>query len=584
MHRITLPLLLLAALTFFAGLGRGAITDSDEAFYAEASREMVASGDWITPHYNYEPRFQKPILYYWLTAATYFVTGAGETGARLWAALAGVGLVLVTAAAGRRWYDETTGLLAGAIVATNFGYFSIGRMALPDLPLTFCITMAIWAALVSTLEQERNPRKFVILAALGLGLGFLVKGPVGVIIPLIVILPVLMIERRSIGLNPADIVLGFIVFVAVAMPWYLLMWMRHGNDYLQGFFIGDNFERFATDRFNDPRPWWFYFPVVAGGLLPWTPLALVWLGPLTQFVRGRRAVGTVDLRLLLWALLPLAFYSISVGKQPRYVLPVLPPLALLLASSIVERTQEWRGFDGVRSMPRRAMPISLGSFVSGAFFVTLAVLLYRARPLLINVQSIYTTIASYAIAIMGALVIVTALSKNWRSAPVVIAIAAAVTLPAVQFGALSSGGDDTVRQMAKLVQEHRTGTEEVGTMGVFVRNLVFYTGIKTTDLITDDQVRDFLSQSDRALMVVPADAMDRLEKERGLKVQRIGELLYFNEAGIRVRTLLWPDTARDLTRSPRRESLAARSSARRARFRNRIFDLAAPRTAELSQR
>lgn len=547
MHRITLPLLLLAALTFFAGLGRGAITDSDEAFYAEASREMVASGDWITPHYNYEPRFQKPILYYWLTSATYFVTGASEMGARLWAALAGVGLVLVTAAAGRRWYDETTGLLAGAIVATNFGYFSIGRMALPDLPLTFCITLAIWAALVSTLERERNPRKFVILAALGLGLGFLVKGPVGVIIPLIVILPVLMIERRSIGLNPEDIVLGFIVFIAVAMPWYLLMWMRHGNEYLKGFFVGDNFERFATDRFNDPRPWWFYLPVVAGGLLPWTPLALVWLGPLTQFIRGRRAVGTIDLRLLLWALLPLAFYSISVGKQPRYVLPVLPPLALLLASSIVERTQEWRGHDGVRSMPRRAMPVILGSLVSGVFFVTLGVLLYRAHPLLINVQSIYTTISSYAIAIMGALVMVTALSKNWRSAPIVIAIAAAVTLPAVQYGALSSGGDDTVRQMAKLVQEHRTGNEEVGTMGVFVRNLVFYTGVKTTDLITDDQVRDFLSQSGRALMVVPADAMDRLERERGLKVQRIGELHYFNEAGIRVRTLLWPDT-RDLTR------------------------------------
>ena len=87
-------------------------------------------------------------------------------------------------------------MLAGAIVATNFGYFSIGRMALPDLPLTFCITLAIWAAMVSTLEQERSPRKFVILAALGLGLGFLMKGPVGLIIPVIVILPVL-IDRAA---------------------------------------------------------------------------------------------------------------------------------------------------------------------------------------------------------------------------------------------------------------------------------------------------------------------------------------------------------------------------------------------------
>jgi len=515
-HRITLPLLLLAALTFFAGLGRGAITDSDEAFYAEASREMVASGDWVEPHYNYEPRWQKPIAYYWLTSVIYLGIGAGEFAARFWAAIAGIGLVLVTAAAGRRWYDETTGLLAGAMVATNFGYFAIGRMSLPDLPLTFCITLAIWAAFVSTLESERSTRKFVVLAAVGLGLGFLMKGPVGLIIPFIVIVPVLMIERRSIGLNPADIMLGFVIMIVVAAPWYLMMYARHGNEYLNSFFIGDNFERFATDRFNDPRPWWFYLPVVAGGLLPWTPLALVWLGPMTQFLRGRRAIGTIDLRLLMWAVFPLVFYSLSIGKQPRYVLPVLPPLALLLASSIVERTQEWRGLDGVRSMPRRAMPVIVGSLLSGMFFVTLGVLLYRAQPLLINVQPIFTTIASYVIAIAGALVILTSVSNNWRMAPLVIALAAAISFPAIQYGALSSGGDDTVQQMAQLVKQARTGKEHVGTWGTFVRNLVFYTGVKTTDIIDDEQAQNFLAQPDRALMVAPASEIDRLEREQGV--------------------------------------------------------------------
>jgi 4-amino-4-deoxy-L-arabinose transferase-like glycosyltransferase len=547
-HRITLPLLLLAALTFFAGLGRGAITDSDEAFYAESSREMVASGDWLTPYYNYEKRFQKPILYYWLTSATYLVTGASELGARLWAAFAGVGLVLITAACGRRWYDETTGLLAGAIVATNFGYFSIGRMALPDLPLTFCITLSIWAAFVSTLESERSPRKFVVLAALGLGLGFLMKGPVGLIIPAIVIIPVLMLERRSIGLNPVDIVVGFAIMLAIALPWYVAMWMQHGNDYLQSFFVGDNFERFATDRFNDPRPWWFYLPVLAGGLLPWTPLALTWLGPITQFLRGRRALHTIDLRLLMWAMLPLVFYTLSVGKQPRYILPVLPPLALLLASSIVERTQEFRGLDGARTTPRRALPVVVGSLISGIFFVTLAVLLYRAQPLLINVQPVYTTIAAYLIAAAGAIVILVSVSGAWRSAPVVIALAGAITLPVVQYGALSSGGDDTVRQMAGLVQQQRTNNEEVGTLGVFVRNLVFYSGVKTADLIGDDQVKNFLAQPARALLVAPASEIDRLEREHGLKLNRLAELLYFNEAGVRVRTLLWPEPERDLTR------------------------------------
>ncbi len=550
MHRITLPLLLLlAAVTFFAGLGRGAITDSDEAFYADAAREMVASGDWVTPQYNYEPRFQKPVLYYWVTAAASLVLGENEMAARFWAAMAGLGLVLVTAAAGRRWYDESTGLLAGAIVATNFGYFSIGRMALPDLPLAFCISLAIWAALVATLEQERSPRKFVLLAALALGLGFLTKGPVGLIVPAIVIVPVLLIERRSIALTtPSDLVLGFIVMAGVAAPWYVVMWLRHGNEYLQGFFIGDNFERFVTDRFNDPRPWWFYFPIVAGGLLPWTPLALVWLGPLTQWVRRRRDLGTIDLRLLLWAALPLAFFSLSVGKQPRYILPVLPPLALLLASSIVERTQEWRELDGARSRPRRATGVVVGSLLSGAFFILLGGLLYRVQPLLINVAPIFTQVAAGLIAVAGLVIVVVALSSQWRLAPVVIALAAAVTLPALQFGGLSSGGEDTVRQMARLVQEHRTSHEAVGTYRVFVRNLVFYAHIKTTDIITDEQAFQFLSQPGRALMVAPADVIDGLERERGLRLVRIAELPYFNEAGVRVRTLLWPDPARDLTR------------------------------------
>ena len=112
MRRPTFLLILLCSVTFLAGLGRPAIGDSDEAFYAEAGREMVQSGDWLTPHYNYEPRFQKPVLFYWLISATYVAAGIGEAQARLWSALAGVGLALLTAAAGRRWLDRPTGVLA----------------------------------------------------------------------------------------------------------------------------------------------------------------------------------------------------------------------------------------------------------------------------------------------------------------------------------------------------------------------------------------------------------------------------------------------------------------------------------------
>lgn len=549
MRGLTLPLLLLAALTFLVGLGRGAITDADEAFYAEAAREMVESGDWVTPFYNYETRFQKPILYYWLTAATYAITGGpGEAGARLWAALSGIGLVLVTAACARRWFDDGAALLAGAIAATSFGYFFIGRMALPDLPLTFFITLAIWAGWVATLEQVRQPRRWVLLSAAAMALGFLTKGPVGVVIPVLVLVPVVLMERRSLNLRLADIVAGAVLFVVLALPWYAAMWLRHGDAYLEGFFLGDNLERFATDRFNDPRPWWYYLPVMLGGLLPWTPLMLVWVHPVWRFLTRRKDIGTIDLRLLLWAALPLLFYSLSVGKQPRYILPVLPPLAILLSASILERTRDWRSLDGARVRLRRPLTIALGAFGAGGLLVLLAALLWRAQPLLINVAPSFTMAAAATIAVAGLAVVWTGVSGAWRQTPVVLALAAAVTFPALQYGALSGTGDDTVQQVARAVVSARTANEEVGTYDVFVRNLVFYTRFRTMDLIGDDQLSAFLGSPNRVLVVAPAEAVDRMERDLKIPLRRLAEFPYFNEAGIRLRTLLEPDLSRDITR------------------------------------
>ncbi len=547
MRGLTLPLVLLAALTFLVGLGRGAITDSDEAFYAEAAREMVASGDWITPTFNGEPRFQKPILYYWLTAGTYLVTGPTEAAARLWAALSGVGLVLVTAACTRRWFDDGTAFLAGAIVATAFGYYTIGRMALPDLPLTFCITLAIWAALVAILDEHRRPRPWVLLSAFAMALGFLTKGPVGLVIPALVVVPVALVERRSLNLRASDVLLAALLFAVVALPWYFVMYARHGTAYMESFFVGDNLERFATDRFNDPRAWWFYIPVVLGGLLPWTPLALTWARAVRDFLARRGDIGTLDLRLLLWAALPLLFYSLSVGKQPRYILPVLPPLAILLASSILERTRDWRSLDGARVRPRRPLSMTLGAVGSGGLLVALGVLLWRAEPLLIHVTPAFTSAAAAVIALAGLSVLVVGLSPQWRMLPAVLALAAALGFPALQFGAISGSGDDTVQQVARQVVLARQAGEQVATFHVFVRNLVFYTHVHTIDLVNDDQFANFMAQADRVIVVAPAPVVDRLERERQVPVRRLAGVRYFNTAAVRVRTLLWPDVDRDIT-------------------------------------
>lgn len=507
---------------------------------------MVETGDWLTPNYNFEPRFQKPALYYWLTAATYLVVGPTEFAARLWSALAGLGLVLVTAAAGRRWADEDIGFLGGAIVATNFGYFAMARMALPDLPLTFFITFSIYGALVAMLDNERYPRRWLLLAAAAAALGFLTKGPVAVIIPLIVVAPIMLIERRSTNLEFADVVLATLLFAALALPWYVAMWIQHGTSYIAGFFIGDNYERFATSRFNDPRPWWFYAPVIAGGLLPWTPLLIVWVAPVMQFIRRRRDIGTLDLRLLLWAAAPLIFYTVSVGKQPRYVLPVLPPLALLLAGSIVERTREWRSLDGARVRPRPNRAVVFGCALSGLFLMGLAYLIFRIQTLFVDVGDGLTLTALAAIGTVGFLVVVVSFTSAWRAAPALLAIAAGVTFAVLPWGVLSSPRHSAVSQMAELMKKNSGDGRPVGTYGVLVRNLVFYSGQKHTDLVHDDHVASFVTQNRNALIVLPLEDMERLGRERGITLQPLGQVRYFDEGQIKVGTLLRPNREEDL--------------------------------------
>ena len=547
-RRSLAPLLLLAGLTFLVGLGAPAITDSDEAFYAEAAREMVESGDWLTPHYNYEPRFQKPVLYYWVTAATFAVTGPGERAARLWAALSGVGLVFVTAGLARRWYDDDTALLAGAVVATSFGYVALGRMALPDLPLALSVTTTIATSLIAIGDRVPRPRQWLLAAAVSAALGFLTKGPLAVVLPAAVLLPILMIERRVSRVRAADVLVAAAAFTALAAPWYLAMWWRHGTPYLDSFFVGDNLARFATDRFNEPRPWWYYGPVIVGGVVPWAPYLLLGLGATLRVLTLRGGLGSLETRLALWMVLPLALFTLSVGKQPRYVLPLLPPIAILIAHGIVDRTRSGRGRDGGLYQQRPDRGLQAASLASGAILLVAAALVWRARPLFVDIPAWQSMSAAATIGMAGLAVVGVALSRGWRQAPWALAYASALALPALVLGVLAGGPEDAVHRVARAVVTARQASEPVGVSHVFVRNLVFYTGVKQTDLITDEQLTAFLSQAGTALVVAPADVLDRVESAGAPRAQRLAEFPYVNEAGLRLRSFLWPDPARDVQR------------------------------------
>jgi 4-amino-4-deoxy-L-arabinose transferase-like glycosyltransferase len=552
-NRPVLSLLLLSFFTFVLGLGRPAITDSDEGYYAEASREMVESSDWLTPRFNYDNRFEKPALYYWLTAATYVITGPTEGAARFWSAMSGVGLVVLAwAIAGGRGRPNVS-WLAGAIVATSFGCFTMARWALPDLPLTFFITLGIWAAIRASDATDTDlavdaRRVWWSVAGMSAGLGFLMKGPVALAVPAVVLIPLWWKARRSVRLDPGGVALAALLFAVSGLPWYILMWREHGAAYLDSFFVGDNVERFTTSRFNDARPVWYYLAVLLGGMLPWSIyLSTFACGWVLDRVRQPFRLTESHWRLLIWAVMPLLFYTASIGKQPRYILPVLIPIAILLAQAFATRI-EAAPTDAGRSPGRSAaatvsrQPGLIGaSWGTAILLLIVSILFLRLRPLFITSDPSFT-IAAVGVTAGAAIAFAwLAASHSWRRLPAVGAVAAAAVLLALQFGALSGRRPEPVEEMAALVRAHRTANESVCIYNVFTRNLTFYSGIRVVQAFDITQAAGLARSPERVLFVARADHIRAIEAVSGAPLTTLGRVQYVNTANLRIRTILQPD-------------------------------------------
>src|SRR5436190_15552735 len=179
---------------------------------------MVEGRDWLTPHFNYEERWQKPILYYWFTAAAFAGTAPTEFMARFGSALSGIGIVLLTWGAARRLTaNDSAAWIAGAIAATCFGYLMMARAALPDLPLACFMTATIWCAMAAIDPTEAAPAAWAALAGLAAGLGFLARGPLALLIPAIVLAPIWWRERRRLVVRPSHVALAFVLFAIAGL-------------------------------------------------------------------------------------------------------------------------------------------------------------------------------------------------------------------------------------------------------------------------------------------------------------------------------------------------------------------------------
>ena len=211
-------LMLLGGLFFFWGLGSMGLTDRDEGRNAEAGREMLESGDWISPTFNYEPRYAKPALVYWLMSGSYRLFGVNEMAARLPSAVFGLGLVLMTYGFVARVRDPITALISALILLLNAEIISLSRMALTDSVLIFCTTLSLYAFWLGF--QATGQRGWLWLFYIGMALGTLAKGPIGFLIPLVTIALYLTMTTQWMSFwQQGRPLAGTILFAVLALPW-----------------------------------------------------------------------------------------------------------------------------------------------------------------------------------------------------------------------------------------------------------------------------------------------------------------------------------------------------------------------------
>lgn len=317
----------------FANLGGADLFEPDEGRNAEKAREILLLNDWVTPHENFLPVLDKPISYYWLVAFSFKLFGVSEWSARLPSALAALGcLWLVFRFADRHW-GRWVALWSVLILLTSVEFFLLARLVIIEMSLTLFVSLALCCFYSAVhCEDEKTRKKRCLVFYVALSAATLTKGLVGLIIAGIVCSAYLLLARKWRLLGKLYLLRGMVVYLALVLPWYL--WAENRNPgYLSYYIWDEHFVRYLTDEFNRSKQWYYFLAVAAVGFAPWTVIL--------PFVlrRLRPKADDGDLFLLLWAVLPLLFFSASNSQLPHYILPIFLPLAILTGRTLVAANQ-----------------------------------------------------------------------------------------------------------------------------------------------------------------------------------------------------------------------------------------------------
>ena len=365
------------AYLFYFGLGSIGLVGADEPRYAQIAREMLARHAWVTPLLHGQPWLEKPALYYWLAAISYRIFGVSDWAARLPSAVLASAMVFGVYAFLRR-FRRGSELNGALMTASCAGVIGFARAASTDMPLTATFTLGMLAWWT---WRESGRRAWLLAFYVCMALGTLAKGPVAPF------LAALIVVAFAVGIRDVRLILrtlwppAVLLYLAVTLPWYIAVQRATGN-FFRVFILEHNLERFGTNLYQHPQPFWYYAPVLLLGLVPWIVFALV---ALVWAVRkrargddsGHTSADHLPGYLFLWTILPVVFFSFSQSKLPGYILPSIPAATVLLAVWL-----QWRlGCGGPK--PRfvlAAIHSAVGGLVLGTALLAPSRIVHHAAP------------------------------------------------------------------------------------------------------------------------------------------------------------------------------------------------------------
>ena len=361
---LLLSLLVLSSVLLAIEPGHVPLFEPDESRYAEIPREMLATGDWVTPRLNGLAYFEKPPLHYWAVAVSMRLFGESEFAVRLPVKLAALGMVVATFLfAGKRW-GERVGLLAGLILATSFLLVALSRVNSIDTTLSFALTLATFSFAAFQEAEKAGDRVRARLALYGLHVScaaaVMLKGLVGLVLPGGAIL-LWAVSVRRLHVVPRLFSPGpLAVFLLLSVPWHVALAQRE-SDFLTFYFVNEHFDRFFKSGHGRSASPFFFGGVLLGGFVPWVAffgrLLEAWPGRTLEAWRERATEGL----LFVWVLLVVLFFSASRSKLIPYIEPVWPALAVLLAVGLEKARQKGASF----ALDRRLLALGFGVLLVG---------------------------------------------------------------------------------------------------------------------------------------------------------------------------------------------------------------------------